>query len=208
MVNRYKTRYDKLINFYLNNLTDGFVEKHHILPKCMGGDNSVSNLILLPVRAHFIAHYLLHRAYPENTKLAHAFAMMGVSNEYQRRSSKLYEKTKIARSSALKGVPRPEWVKEKLRKPKQNTSNYKKPKTHDHCKNISKSLSCIKRTPEHNENLRKSLKNYYEKRKTDHLDKVNYYRKLFLESGVTRKEFYKMHNDISSSALKKYLTGL
>lgn len=208
MTNRYKTRYDKLINFYLNNPTDGFVEKHHILPKCMGGDNSANNLILLPVRAHFIAHYLLYRAYPEDTKLAHAFAMMGVSNEYQCRSSKLYEKTRIARSRALKGVPRPEWVKDKLRKPKQNTSNYKKPKTDEHRKNISKSLSGIKRTSEHNENLKKSMKKYYEKRKAEHLDKVNHYRKLFSESGLTRKEFYAMHDEISPGSLKKYLNGL
>lgn len=134
------SRYNKLINFYRENLPEGFVEKHHIVPKCMGGDDSLSNLVLLPTRAHFIAHYLLHKAYPENRSLAHAFAMMGVCNGRQHRSSKLYEKSKIARSNALSGVPRPEWVKQKLRKPKSNTQNYKRPKSKEHASKISSAL--------------------------------------------------------------------
>jgi hypothetical protein len=109
----------------------------------MGGTNDPSNIVCLPPRAHFLAHYFLSKAYPKNRKLMHAFAMMFVVNPYQSRrmNSKLYEIAKAARSNALKGIPRPEWVKEKLRKPKPNKQNYLKPKSKQHSENISKALT-------------------------------------------------------------------
>jgi hypothetical protein len=72
----------------------------------------------------------LVRIYPKNRKLKHAFAMMVVENEYQHRkfNSYQYELARKNRSSALKGIPRTEDVKQKLRKPKTNSENYKKPK--------------------------------------------------------------------------------
>lgn len=204
----YKSRYDKLINYYKHNLPEGYVEKHHIIPKCLGGNNSIDNLILLPTRAHFIVHYLLYKAYPENKKLAHAFAMMSVCNKFQVRSSKLYEKSKIARSSALKGVPRPEWVKQKLRKPKNNKENYKKPKSESHAKNISNSLKGKKKNPNTIKKIVESSKNYYEYRKQLTNQKIEYYKKLYIETNVTRKEFYKLHPEINLNTLKRYLKGI
>ena len=143
----YICRYNKLINHYKTVLVNGHHEKHHIIPKCMGGTDDVKNLILLPTRAHFIAHYLLYKAYPNNKKISHAFAMMGVCNKFQNRkmNSYLYEQSKIARSSALLGVPRPESVKVKMRKPKLNKENYKKPKSVEHSQKISEALKGIKK---------------------------------------------------------------
>lgn len=204
----YKTRYDKLISYYQFNPAEGFVKKHHIIPKCMGGDNSLTNLVLLPARAHFIAHYLLHKAYPENRSLAHAFAMMGVCNNYQHRNSRLYEKSKIARSRALTGVSRPEWVKEKLRKPKSNTENYKKPKTKEHAKNISKSLKGKPKTKEAIENSVKAKQEYFKKRREKTAIEREYYRLQFVNSGLSRKDFYQKYQEVSASKLKGYLKGL
>ena len=122
---------------------DGYHEKHHIIPKCMGGDDEHTNLVLLSARAHYLAHYLLHRAYPEDRKLAHAFAMMIISNPKKHNrnfNSRMYEKAREARRSALKGISRPEWVKEKLRKPKSNKENYSKPKSKEHSESISAAL--------------------------------------------------------------------
>jgi hypothetical protein len=42
----------------------------------MGGDNKPSNLIYLEARAHFVAHWLLIKMYPKNTKLKFALNMM------------------------------------------------------------------------------------------------------------------------------------
>lgn len=42
-----------------------FVEKHHIIPKSEGGDNSSDNLVNLTAREHYIAHLLLYKIYKD-----------------------------------------------------------------------------------------------------------------------------------------------
>ena len=211
MVNKlYLTRYEKLINHYKNVTIDGFYEKHHILPKCLGGTNNNDNLVLLPTRVHFIAHALLHKAYPKEPKLAQAFGMMVASNKHHRGrkySSRLYEMSKTARSNSMKGVPRPEWVKEKLRVPKSNKENYKKSKSKEHSENISKSLMGKKKTPEHIDNLVKSQRPFQERRTQKMLQKKNMYRELFLKSNLTRKEFAVSQN-VPMGTMERYLQGL
>lgn len=54
---------------------DGF-NKHHILPKCLGGKDENSNYVLLTFREHIIAHMLLHRIYPNSSELAYALLRM------------------------------------------------------------------------------------------------------------------------------------
>lgn len=39
----------------------GYLEKHHIIPKSLGGSNARDNLVLLTAREHFICHRLLIR---------------------------------------------------------------------------------------------------------------------------------------------------
>lgn len=56
-----------------------YLENHHIIPKCMKGDNSSENLVLLTAKEHFIAHKLLVKMYPENRKLNYAYWMMCMS---------------------------------------------------------------------------------------------------------------------------------
>jgi hypothetical protein len=140
--NRYSIRYNKLISFYLKNQAENVFEKHHIIPKCMGGSDDQNNLVKLPPRAHFLAHYFLYKAFPNSYKLKHAFAMMIVNNPYQFREApgKLYERARKARSEALKGSTRPEWVKEKLRKPKPDKTNYAGPKSTGHKAAIAAAL--------------------------------------------------------------------
>jgi hypothetical protein len=187
-------------------LCEGFIEKHHIVPKCLGGTDTIDNLIALPIRAHFIAHALLHKAYPDHSGLAHAFAMMGVNNQYQKRvvSSKLYELSKAARSKALKGIARPEWVKEKLRKPKSNTQNYKKPKTKQHAYKISAALKGKPKTPEAIQKMRESNSKHYEKRTYDYNKKKMMFQEQFAVSNMTRKQFSE-HHGINYNTMKKYL---
>ena len=38
---------------------DGYVERHHILPKALGGSDDSSNLVALTAKEHFLAHVLL-----------------------------------------------------------------------------------------------------------------------------------------------------
>ena len=73
------------------------VEKHHILPKSLGGTNNVSNLVALTPREHYICHLLLTKMYEGKAKqkMVYAFwAIMNLCNKYQERKvfrGRLYE---------------------------------------------------------------------------------------------------------------------
>lgn len=53
-----------------------YTELHHILPRCLGGSDSKSNLVRLTAREHFIAHRLLTKIHTENSDLALALLFM------------------------------------------------------------------------------------------------------------------------------------
>ena len=69
----YKKIHDSIIERAKTRKLEGYKERHHIIPKCMGGDNSKNNLIDLTAREHFIIHKLLCKRYPPNDKLIYAF---------------------------------------------------------------------------------------------------------------------------------------
>lgn len=87
-----------------------YVERHHIVPKCLSGDNSKNNIAVLTYREHFICHWILCKLHPSNFKLKSAFAkMLGKSHEKTRIiSSKEYSAVK----RVLKGVNYP-WLHKK-----------------------------------------------------------------------------------------------
>ena len=53
-----------------------YYEKHHIIPRCMGGSNDQNNLVKLTPEEHYVAHQILVKIYPGNTKLVQAAMMM------------------------------------------------------------------------------------------------------------------------------------
>ena len=57
-------------------IDDDDKERHHILPKCLGGSNAPDNLVDLTLEEHFIAHKLLTEENPESKPLAYAFRRM------------------------------------------------------------------------------------------------------------------------------------
>lgn len=72
-------------------LADSYVEKHHIVPKCIGGTNDKNNIVILTASEHFVAHQLLVKIYPNNSKLAYAASMLTVnSSNHQRITNKYY----------------------------------------------------------------------------------------------------------------------
>lgn len=38
-------------------------ERHHIIPKCMGGSNKKENIVIFTTKEHFVAHHLLWKIY-------------------------------------------------------------------------------------------------------------------------------------------------
>jgi hypothetical protein len=93
----YKKIHDNIIDRAKNRKLEGYVEKHHIIPKCMNGSNVPNNLVKLTAREHFLIHWLLHEIYPNNTDLKYAFWSMCRSSDNQTRykpSSRVYEYAK------------------------------------------------------------------------------------------------------------------
>lgn len=92
----YEKIYNQIIErAKIRNKPEGYFEKHHTIPRCIGGTNDKENLVYLTAREHFLCHYLLHLIYPKNNKLFYALNMMcNVKKEYQKRykpSSRIYE---------------------------------------------------------------------------------------------------------------------
>jgi len=82
----YKLHYEKLIERAKNRKLDCYKEVHHIIPRCLKGDDSKENLVELTAREHFIAHLLLIKIYPGSYGLIKAINMMCVSSDNQDRS--------------------------------------------------------------------------------------------------------------------------
>lgn len=56
----YKKHYDLLIQKALDRVKpDCYFEKHHIVPKCVGGSDEESNLVNLTYKEHCVAHRML-----------------------------------------------------------------------------------------------------------------------------------------------------
>ena len=103
--------YNNIIDRARNRTIEGYCERHHIIPKCLGGSNERSNLVDLTAREHFVAHQLLVKIYPNNRGLLLAVQMMCVSSSGQVRNNKHYAWLK----EALSKIPMSEETKQKLR---------------------------------------------------------------------------------------------
>lgn len=97
----YSTIYFSLINRAKSRLLTGYGENHHIIPKCLGGDDSPNNLVKLTAREHFIAHLLLVKLYPTNLKLVKAVAMMCMGQTERKLTNRLYGKIRVRFSEAM-----------------------------------------------------------------------------------------------------------
>lgn len=74
-----KDRYDRLIDnakqqSYIDEGT--YYEKHHIIPKSLGGKNDADNIVKLTAKDHILAHILLTIVYPDNSDLLFAAMSM------------------------------------------------------------------------------------------------------------------------------------
>jgi hypothetical protein len=62
--NKYSKYYFSIIDNAKNRINTNYVEKHHILPKCMGGTDVSDNIVELTGREHFLCHVLLIKMLP------------------------------------------------------------------------------------------------------------------------------------------------
>lgn len=67
-----------------------YTEKHHIVPKCMGGSNDKANITKLSAREHFVAHQLLVKMYPNELGLICALYYMTNKSNINRNTNRTY----------------------------------------------------------------------------------------------------------------------
>jgi len=98
-----------------------YTEKHHIVPKCLGGTNEKSNLTVLTAREHFLVHLILARKlYPKNPKLWTAMHYMLNFKTLRGKEyifdSKRYELLRIEINVNLRGQVRSQEFKDNMSK--------------------------------------------------------------------------------------------
>ena len=162
--NKYKKWYDSIVNHARNRTIEGYAERHHIVPRSLGGTNDAANLVKLTAREHFICHLLLTKFTTGYDKKLMNFALgkfiqnsplqQRIFNSWEyskiresisdaRTGHKHSEETRKKMSEKAKG--RTPWNKGKsvgpcTEKRKMLLSDYwkGKPKSDMHSKNISK----------------------------------------------------------------------
>ena len=110
---------------------DEYHERHHIVPKCMGGTNEEKNLIDLFAREHFEAHRLLALENPDSDKLAYAWWMMsharGNDNQqWYELTPDEYNEARIAFVNSITGENHPNYGKHYTEATKQKISEARK----------------------------------------------------------------------------------
>lgn len=96
----YQRIYDELIESARFRAISGYVEIHHVIPKCMGGLDTGDNLVSLSGREHFIAHWLLFKIHGTH-QLAYAWNAMCMTRiELGRTTSRSFQYARAAAGRA------------------------------------------------------------------------------------------------------------
>lgn len=113
---------------------DEYHERHHILPKCMGGTDEEDNLIDLFAREHFMAHKLLALENRDNDKLVYAWWCMAFMKSHNHLRQELtqdeYEEVKVALSETMKGEGHPFYGKHHTEEARKKIREAHKGKSH------------------------------------------------------------------------------
>lgn len=125
---KYTKLYELIIYQALNRVNTRPTERHHIIPKSLGGLDDASNIVKLSYREHFLCHLLLTKmTQGENKrKMIYAMWMMKLqghkssstrTNENLKKTSKWYAKIRNSMAgpnSYMFGIPKSEEIKKKI----------------------------------------------------------------------------------------------
>jgi hypothetical protein len=120
------------------------LEKHHIIPKSLGGTNKKDNLVLLTHKEHFICHLLLTKftEKQEKVKMNLAWYKMANVKRYNSRKYQFYRKKMIecisGENNPFYGKTHTKEVREKLKIANLNSGTNKGvPKSEEHKRKLS-----------------------------------------------------------------------
>jgi hypothetical protein len=131
----YPKHYKRLIERSKTRILEGYVEKHHILPKCLGGLDNTENIAVLSPEEHFLAHQLLVKMYPGNRDLIYATQLMTLHQSNARVNNKLFGWLRKQMAVSM-SIQTKKWIKENGH-PKGMLG-----KTHTLESNIQRSITC------------------------------------------------------------------
>ena len=108
--NKYTHIYYKIINSAKTRVTNDYVERHHIIPQSMGGDNSKQNLVKLTAREHYLVHLLLTKMTEgdDRRKMAYALSFFNTACRNHGRlrpSARWYEYSRKLLAETRRGKP-------------------------------------------------------------------------------------------------------
>lgn len=114
----YQRIYDQIIKRAKIRQIEGYIEKHHITPRCIEGSDDKNNIVQLTAREHFICHMLLCEMYPNEPKLKHALFLMSIGkqkakNKHYKISGRTYERLKLEYALFLTGKKQKDKTKQK-----------------------------------------------------------------------------------------------
>jgi transposase-like protein len=119
--NKYFRYYNSLIERAISReKLEGYIERHHVVPRCMGGGDEPENIVELTAEEHYTCHLLLVKMYPLNRKLVHAARLMTCKSKWTggRSNNKLYGWLKRKKMGVDPCIPRDElynlYVEQKL----------------------------------------------------------------------------------------------
>jgi hypothetical protein len=106
----YQKIYDNIVRRGQNRILEGYSEKHHIVLRCMGGTDEVTNLVSLTPEEHYLCHLLLVKIHPKNIRLVKAAMFMVSSNNNVKRNNKAYGWLKRQYSEYMRGPNNPQKI--------------------------------------------------------------------------------------------------
>jgi len=98
--NKYSKIYYSIIDRAKSRLSPIPHETHHILPKCLGGNNDRNNLADLTIREHYICHLLLTKFTTNDARQKMFYALHRCTNtdKIKIKSSRIYEYIRLNHS--------------------------------------------------------------------------------------------------------------
>lgn len=72
----YRQHHDLLVDRARHRVINAYTERHHVIPRCLGGSNDALNIVLLTPEEHFMAHKFLVKLHPDHLGLLTALMLM------------------------------------------------------------------------------------------------------------------------------------
>lgn len=173
--NKYTKWYFSIVNSrkYRNKKSEKYLEKHHIIPKSLGGSNNIDNLVFLTFKEHFIVHLLLTKMCKNKKdyyKMHRAIVAFQRYNDAQERKmtskhfSYIKTSSKIANSGenhVFYGTTRSKETKEKISIANSGEKNgmfgKRSKMSEEHKAKIKESLQKSEKLKNRGENWRKNI---------------------------------------------------